>query len=410
MPRSAPRLPRMDLRYSESEEAFRAEVRKWMTPAVADLPPPPAPDDWAGRRAFDTGWQRRVHAAGLAGIHWRKEDGGRGGTPTEDLIYIEESERAGAPRPGVNFVGLLHAGPTIAAEGTAEQRSQHLPRIISGEEVWCQGFSEPNAGSDLASLTTRAVRDGDHYVVTGQKIWTSFAHVADYCELLVRTDPTAPKHSGITWLMMAMDSPGIDVRPLRTVGGSSEFSEMFLDEVRIPVRNRVGAENDGWRVAMVTFSFERGTAFIGDLMRSQQLLAKLAELARVLPLGGPAGETGTAWDDAGVRREFGYLQAELDGLWALTRWNVSQAERTGRSPTSGSVFKLAYSEARHRLGDLSMRLMGEFGTSMADGDVPVSTHVLGWYQALSLSIAAGTSQIQRNIISERMLGLPKERR
>jgi alkylation response protein AidB-like acyl-CoA dehydrogenase len=400
----------MDLRYSESEEAFRAEVREWMAPAVADLPPPPAADDWAGRRAFDTGWQRRVHAAGFAGIHWRKEDGGRGGTPTEDLIYIEESERAGAPRPGVNFVGLLHAGPTIAAEGTAEQRSQHLPRIINGEEVWCQGFSEPNAGSDLASLTTRAVRDGDDYVVTGQKIWTSFAHVADFCELLVRTDPTASKHGGITWLMMAMDSPGIDVRPLRTVGGSSEFSEMFLDEVRIPVSNRVGAENDGWRVAMVTFSFERGTAFIGDLMRSQQLLAKLAEIARVLPFTAMAGETGTAWEDAGIRREFGYLQAELDGLWALTRWNVSQAQRTGRSPTSGSVFKLAYSEARHRLGDLSVRLMGEFGTSLASEDVAVSTHILGWYQALSLSIAAGTSQIQRNIISERMLGLPKDRR
>jgi alkylation response protein AidB-like acyl-CoA dehydrogenase len=302
-------------------------------------------------------------------------------------------------------VGLLHAGPTIGAEGTPDQRSAHLPRIISGDEVWCQGFSEPNAGSDLASLTTRAVRDGDHYVVTGQKIWTSFAHVADYCELLVRTDPEAPKHRGITWLMMAMDSPGIDVRPLRTVGGSSEFSEMFLDEVRIPVSNRVGAENDGWRVAMVTFSFERGTAFIGDLMRSQQLLARLADLARVLPMG-----NGTAWDDSGVRREIGHLQAELDGLWALARWNVTQAERTGRSPTSGSVFKLAYSDARHRLGDLSLRLMGEHALQLDDTEQPISEHVLGWYQALSLSIAAGTSQIQRNIIAERMLALPKEPR
>src|SRR3954471_3260862 len=297
----------MDLRYSAAEERFRSDVRSWLREAVPTLPPRPDAEDWAGRRAYDTGWQRMLHEAGYAGIHWPAEHGGRGGTPTEQFIFLEEAERAGAPRPGVNFVGLLHAGPTIGAEGTPEQQARHLPAVLRGDEVWCQGFSEPEAGSDLASLRTRAVRDGDHYVVTGQKIWTSFAQVADHCELLVRTDPDAPKHRGITWLIMPMDAPGIEVRPMRTLAGSSEFSEMFLDGVRIPVANRVGEENDGWRVAMVTFSFERGTAFVGDLLRSRELLQGLARMAR---------EQG-AWDDHGVRREIGHLAAELDALWAL---------------------------------------------------------------------------------------------
>jgi alkylation response protein AidB-like acyl-CoA dehydrogenase len=395
----------MDLRYSRSEDRFRAEVRAWLELSLPSLPSPPDAADWPARRAFDTGWQRQIHEGGYAGIHWSQEHGGRGGTPTEQFIFLEESERAGAPKPGVNFVGLLHAGPTLGAEGTPEQRSRHLPRILSGEEVWCQGFSEPEAGSDLASLRTRAVRDGDDYVVNGQKIWTSFAQTADYCELLVRTDPDAPKHRGITWLIMPMDSSGIDVRPLRTLGGSSEFSELFLDDVRIPAGNRVGAENDGWRVAMVTFSFERGTAFVGDLMRSQHLLTALAKLARDIPLG-----SGTAWEDAGVRRELSRLRAELDALGAMARWNVTQAERDGSPTTAGSVFKLAYSEARHRLGDLALRLLGESALSLDDTDGPFSEHVRGWFQALSLSIAAGTSQIQRNIIGERMLGLPKDPR
>ena len=197
----------MDLRYSESDERFRAELRAWLERALPSLPPKPAVEDWPARRAWDTAWQRMLHDAGYAGIDWPKEVGGRGATPTEHLIFLEETERAGAPYVGVNFVGLLHAGPTIVAEGTPEQKRAHLPRILRGEEVWCQGFSEPGAGSDLGALSTRAVRDGDDYVVTGQKIWTSFAQVADYCELLVRTDK--PKHRGITWLIMPMDSPGI---------------------------------------------------------------------------------------------------------------------------------------------------------------------------------------------------------
>ena len=195
-------------------------------------------------------------------------------------------------------MGQLHAGPTLIAEATPTQQRTHLAPILRGDHVWCQGFSEPGSGSDLASLTTRAFDDGDHYVVTGQKIWTSFAQVADYCELLVRTDPDVPKHRGITWLIMPMDLPGIEIRPIVTALGASEFAEMFLDEVRIPKVNRVGDHNDGWRVTMVTFAFERGTAFISEIIASQRLLADLAGIARKVTRG-----SARASDDAEIRRE-----------------------------------------------------------------------------------------------------------
>ncbi|MDX3151148.1 acyl-CoA dehydrogenase family protein [Streptomyces scabiei] len=295
----------MDLAYSPAEEEFRARLREWLAKTLPALPPKPSPDDWPGRRAYDLGWQRTLYDAGYADVHWDA-------SPTTRLIFLEETEKAGAPYVGAGFVGLLHAGPTIAAEGTAGQRARWLPPILRGEEVWCQGFSEPDAGSDLAALRTRAHRDGDHYVVSGSKIWTSHAEVADWCELLVRTDPGAPKHRGITWLAMPMDAPGVTVRPLRTLAGSTEFAEVFLDEVRVPVANRVGEENDGWRVTMVTLSFERGTAFVGEVVACRRVLGEIAREAR---------ENGR-WDDCSVRRRLGRLNAEFRALWRLTQWNV----------------------------------------------------------------------------------------
>src|SRR6476619_6375590 len=241
----------MDLRYSDADEAFRAEIRAWLEREVPKHGAPPPPGDWPARRAYDTAWQRKLYDGGYAGLAWPAEFGGRGLPVSQQLVYFEEYARADAPYISVNFVGLMHAGPTLIAEGTDEQRAYHLPRILRGDTVWCQGFSEPSAGSDLASLSTRAVRAGDEYVVSGQKIWSTRAHVADYCELLVRTDPDATKHKGISWLILPMSLPGIDGRPLRTIDGDSHFCEIFLDEVRVPVANRVGEENDGWRVANV---------------------------------------------------------------------------------------------------------------------------------------------------------------
>ncbi|CAD5960156.1 MULTISPECIES: acyl-CoA dehydrogenase [Streptomyces] len=385
----------MDLAYTEAEEEFRGRLREWLADVLPSLPPKPSPDDWPARRAYDTTWQRMLYDAGYAGLHWPEDAGGRGATPTQHLIFLEETERAGAPYVGANFVGLLHAGPTVAAEGTAEQRARWLPPVLRGDEIWCQGFSEPDAGSDLAALRTRAVRDGDDYVVSGSKIWTSHAEVADWCELLVRTDPEAPKHRGISWLAMPMDAPGITVRPLRTLAGSTEFAEVFLDEVRVPVRNRVGAENDGWRVTMVTLSFERGTAFVGEVVACRRTLEALAAEAR----------RNGRWDDPVLRRRLGRLNAEFRALWRLTQANVSESERTGGVPgIGGSVFKLRYSGVRQDLYEAAAEVLG--GVDAFDLD---REWALDRLSSLSYTIAAGTSQIQRNIVAERILGLPKGR-
>ncbi|WP_433401773.1 acyl-CoA dehydrogenase family protein [Streptomyces sp. CA-146814] len=385
----------MDLAYTDAEEEFRRRLGEWLAAVLPGLPPKPSPDDWPARRAYDTAWQRRLYDAGYAGLHWPADAGGQGATPTQHLIFLEETEKAGAPYVGANFVGLLHAGPTIAAEGTAEQRARWLPPVLRGDEIWCQGFSEPDAGSDLAALRTRAVRDGDDYVVSGQKIWTSHAEVADWCELLVRTDPGAPKHRGISWLAMPMDAPGITVRPLRTLAGSTEFAEVFLDEVRVPVRNRVGAENDGWRVTMVTLSFERGTAFVGEVVACRRTLEAVAAEAR----------RNGRWDDPVLRRRLGRLNAEFRALWRLTQANVSESERTGGVPgVGGSVFKLRYSGVRQELYEAAAEVLG--GADAFDLD---REWALGRLSSLSYTIAAGTSQIQRNIVAERILGLPKGR-
>ncbi|MFC9816135.1 acyl-CoA dehydrogenase [Streptomyces virginiae] len=385
----------MDLTYTDEERDFRARLREWLAKTLPELPARPSPDDWPGRRAYDLGWQRRLYEAGYAGLHWPVDAGGRGATPTQHLIFLEEAERAGAPYVGANFVGLLHAGPTIAAEGTAAQRARWLPPVLRGDEVWCQGFSEPDAGSDLASLRTRAVRDGDDYVITGSKIWTSHAEVADWCELLVRTDPDAPKHRGISWLAMRMDAPGVTVRPLRTLAGSTEFAEVFLDEVRVPVADRVGAENDGWRVTMVTLSFERGTAFVGEVVACRRTLGELARTAKA----------NGRWDDPALRRRLGRLYGEFGALWRLTQWNVSEAERSagGVPGIGGSVFKLAYSHARQELYDTAAEVLGAASLSLEE------EWTLDRLSSLSYTIAAGTSQIQRNIVAERILGLPKGR-
>ncbi|MES5821777.1 acyl-CoA dehydrogenase family protein [Streptomyces sp. RG80] len=375
----------MDLSYTPEEEEFRALLRQWLGRVLPTLPAKPSPDDWPGRRAYDMGWQRMLYDAGYADVHWDA-------SPTLRLIFLEETEKAGAPYVGAGFVGLLHAGPTIAAEGTEEQRARWLPPILRGEEVWCQGFSEPDAGSDLAALRTRARREGDEYVVSGSKIWTSHAEVADWCELLVRTDPKAAKHKGITWLAMPMDAPGITVRPLKTLAGSAEFAEVFLDEVRVPVGNRVGDENDGWRVTMVTLSFERGTAFVGEVVACRRVLRDLAAEAR----------KNGRWDEPEVGRRLGRLNAEFRALWRLTQWNVSEAEASGGVPgVGGSVFKLSYSHARQELYDTAADVLGPDALDLD------RSWVLDRLSSLSYTIAAGTSQIQQNIVAERILGLPK---
>jgi alkylation response protein AidB-like acyl-CoA dehydrogenase len=378
----------VELRYSDADENFRAELRAWLDETLPTLAPQPPREAWDERRKWDTDWQRRLFDAGYAGLHWPKEYGGRGASPTEQLIFYEETAKARAPYVGVNFVGTLHAGPTLIEEGNEEQKAAHLPKILRGEEVWCQGFSEPNAGSDLASLRTRAERDGDDYILNGQKIWCSFGQIADVGEFLVRTDPDAPKHKGISWLVLDMNTPGIEIRPIKTVLGSSEFCEVFLTDVRVPVANRVGAENDGWRVTNVTLKYERGTAFVSELVDSMRLCEDLAPLVH----------------DPADRRELGRCTADFDALWALTKRNISQAAR-GTAGAGAMVIKLAYTEARQRFGELCLRVLARDGLHVDDNEL-----VEERLRVLALTIAAGASQIQRNIISERVLGLPREPR
>jgi alkylation response protein AidB-like acyl-CoA dehydrogenase len=374
-------------------------LRAWLARTLPELPPSPHRGDWASRKKYDLGWQKRLFDAGYAGMSWPVEYGGRGAAPGEQLVFLEEMAAAGAPTVGVNFVGLLHAGPTLMVEATPEQRTAHLPKILRGDEVWCQGFSEPNAGSDLASLRTRAVRDGEEYVINGQKIWSSFAHVADWGEVLVRTDADAPKHKGISWLMVDMKSPGITIRPIDTALGSSEFCEVFFDEVRVPIANRVGLENDGWRVAMVTFGFERGTGFVGELMEARRHASDIAALAKRLG----------KWDDAGLRRELGTLGAEFDAMWALTKRNVTQATSDGVPGPGGSVLKLRLTEAAQELYDVARRLIGRAGLTFDDiGDIPTGFVIEERLRSLGFTLGGGTTQIQRNIVGERILGLPKE--
>ena len=395
----------MDLRYSKQDEEFRSELRAWLAREVPAHGPPPKEGDWPARRAYDTGWQRKLFEGGYAGINWPAEYGGRGAPLSEQLVYYEEIARANAPYVGVNFVGMLHGGPTLIVEGTDEQKKQHVAKILSGEEVWCQGFSEPNAGSDLASLSTRAVRVGDEYVINGHKIWTSFAQVADYCELLVRTDSDAPKHKGISWLIMPMDAPGIEIRPLKTLAGTSEFSEVFLEDVRVPVENRVGAENEGWRVANVTLRFERGTSFASQMVELKQYLANIIDTAKRV-----GGSAGSAWDDGTLRQEIGHLQAELDALWAMLKLSISEANEGGVPGLGGSALKLVYTELYQRVAELGVRVLGRAGLARDDiAGLPTHHFVFSAMQSLSLTIAAGSSQIQRNIIAERILGLPKDR-
>ena len=391
----------MDLTYSVEDEQFRAELRTWLNGAVARQGPPPPPGDWPARRAYDTTWQRTLHDAGYAGLHWPVAFGGRGLPVSQQLVYLEEYARANAPYISVNFVGLMHAGPTLIAEGTDEQRAFHLPRILTGEDVWCQGFSEPGAGSDLASLQTRAVRDGDQYIVNGQKIWSTRAHVADYCELLVRTDPDAPKHKGITWLILDMHQPGVEVRPMRTIDGESHFCEVFLDDARVPVSNRVGAENDGWRVTNVTLRFERGTAFAQHVITLRSQLRRLVEVAQVTATEGG----GVAWDDVELRRHVGRLDASVDALWRMTQMGIADAERSGTSPRSGSAVKLRYSEITQEIADLLLRTVGRPAVAGVAG--PGADAIREYLWSLQYTIAAGTSQIQRNVIAERILGMPR---
>jgi alkylation response protein AidB-like acyl-CoA dehydrogenase len=390
----------VDLDFSDDEVAFRDEVRTWLH---EHAPGQQRPRERGALREFDLAWQRTQWEGGWAGISWPQEYGGRGLSLTQQLIWYEEYGALGLPGIDACFVGLSHAGPTLMLRATEDQKTTHLPRILRGDVVWCQGFSEPGAGSDLAALQTRAEVDGDELVVTGQKIWTSFADLADWQELLVRTDRTGPKHNGITWVMCDMHTEGIEVRLIETIDEDHEFCEVFYDEVRIPLTNVVGTVHDGWTVAMSTLSFERGTAFTLSQVRLARIVEDLIGVARERV--GPDGRR-PAINDEEFARRLATARAEVAALRAMTYAVISRSARQGTPGPEGSIVKLYYAEIAQRVYRLAFDLLGgdalRFITRWAPG---------GWsgnyLYSFAISIGGGTSEIQRNIIGERVLALPR---
>ena len=388
----------MDLDFTPAEKQFREQVATWLH---ENVPKKIRPYEGDESHEFDVAWQRKMYDAGWAGIAWPAEYGGRGLATMQQLIWYEEYAKAGAPWTGNAFVGVNLAGPTLILEANEEQKKFHLPKILRGEVTWCQGFSEPSAGSDLASLRTRAVIDGDHLVVNGQKIWTSFGEHARYQMLLARTDPDAPKHKGISWLICDMSTPGITIRPIEMMSGGHHFCEIFYDDVRIPLSNVVGKINEGWRVTLATLSFERGTAFMADCIELEKRIVELIEIARTKssPLGG-----GKAIDDDEIRRRLGQVRAESSALRSIILAAISRNERTGKPGPEGSIVRLHFSQLQQRVFRLAMDILGPGQTIMSDLGQGWSQPYLRSYAS---TIAGGTAQVQRNIIGERILGLPK---
>ncbi len=381
----------MQLRDSPEEAAFREEVQAWI---AANLP-----DELRGRRGGATRfeewgreWSRKLGDAGYAAISWPKEYGGGGAPYSHQAILLEELAKAQAPGH-INVIGLGMAGPTIIARGTDEQKARHLPKILSAEEIWCQGFSEPGAGSDLAAVRTRAERRDGHYVVNGQKVWSSLAHLADWCILVTLEDPDAPRYQGLTYLLVDMHSPGVETRPLTQITGEAEFNEIFFTDVEVPVENVVGAPGEGWQVAMTTLMHERAALGFALSGAFEVAVGKLLELAR----GSERGDR--------LRDLIAQSWIELQALKWTNYRALTRLIETGAPGPEASIPKLHWSEANQRLGKLALELLGP-EAQLTDGD--------GYWQWLQLrsrgnTIEAGTSEILRNIVAERVLGLPKGR-
>lgn len=396
----------MDFAPSPAEEAFRRTVRAWLRenlPAVAGAADGGRNDDPAARLAVARRWQRRLYDGGWAGLSWPREYGGRGATPAEQLAFAEEYVAAGAP-PLIDIgVGLSLTGPTLIHHGTDAQKRRFLPPILRGDEVWCQGFSEPNAGSDLAAVRTRADRRGDRWAITGQKIWTSYARFADWCLLLARTESGGRKHEGLTLFLVDMRSPGITVRPLVEMTGVAWFNEVFFDDVPVAADGVVGRPGEGWAIATGTLAHERyGAAPHARLATEWQAVAALA---------GRAGRDGAAPASADPRWRQELAGTYIDiAIARLVAWKQASAAGRGAGPgPEGSCFKLLWSEADQRLKDLAIALEGIY--AQLDRGEPRACDAGRWqYEWLwsrAATLYAGTSEVQRNILAQRVLGLPR---
>ena len=389
----------MDLRFSPEDEQYRQKLRAWL---AANVPQERPPKDQDAEFAYRRAWHRQLYTGGLVGINWPKEYGGHGATLIQQAIYAQEMARARAPQPA-NGLGISIVGPTLIHHGTEEQKQRYIPKILNADEIWCQGFSEPNSGSDLASLQTKAVLDGDDFVVNGQKIWTSMGQYADWCILLVRTDTNAPKHRGISFLLVDMSSPGVKVRPLKQITGNSEFNETFFDNVRVPKQNLVGALNEGWRVAMTTLTYERGISSLATQVRIQQQLAAMVDYARTTRRNGH-----TLSQDPVLRQSLAAAHIRVE-IMLLNLYRGITSRLRGQPPgPEASLDKLYWSEMDKWMQELGMDLQGPYSQLMHDSKYAIAGDwQYNFLRSRAGTIYSGTSEIQKNIIGERVLGLPK---
>ena len=382
----------MDFELSESEKAFRDEVRSWLKANK------PTKDESAaeGQKAFIEGrraWQKKLYEAGYVGITWPKEYGGRGAGLMEQLIFNDEMILAQTPEP-INVIGLGMGGPVVIAHGTEEQKRRYLAPLLAGDEIWCQGFSEPNAGSDLSGLQTKAEDNGDHYVVNGQKVWTTLAHVAKWCMLVTRERKEVNPRHGLTYLLVDMESPGVEVRPLVQITGDAEFNEIFFRDVVVSKSQILGEAGNGWAVAMTTLLHERGTLGMALATRAQITAAELTEHARQIGRG----------SDPLVRQRIAQHTIEARALQLNGYRAVSTMKRNGIPGPEGSILKLMWSELNQRMTETAVDIAGPAG-QVGDGG--------GWeypfLRSRANTIEAGTSEVLRNILAERVLGLPRSR-
>jgi alkylation response protein AidB-like acyl-CoA dehydrogenase len=393
----------MDFNYSPEQEAYRAQVRAWLE---ANQPPPLTPEEkehayedllWERNKK----WHKKLYGGGWVGLSWPKEYGGRGATFIEQVIFSQELARLGLPM-GINVLGIIMTGPALMQWGTEEQKRRYLQKILSAEEIWCEGMSEPGAGSDLASIQTRAELNGDTFVVNGQKVWTTHAHRSDFCQLFVRSDPNVPKHKGLSCLLVDMKSPGVTVKPLKQITGDAEFNEIFFEDVRVPKDNLLGPLNSGWQVLVSTLMHER-FGISETIGGTEVILAQLIELARHVPYNG-----GVAAQDDEIRQQLAQFAAEVsakkyNGLRAMTK------RLKGQPPgAEASIGKLVSTDLSQRMTKFAARLLGPYAFLERRSEfAPDGDWMRRILQVESLTIAGGTSAVQKNMIGERILQLPK---
>lgn len=391
----------MDLDYSDDDQAFRARARAWL---ADNLPSEPRPPEGLAAAQWDMAWQSKLAASGFAGLNWPKEYGGAGLDGVKQVIWFEELGRVNGPHQGAMGIAMNHAGPTLIMRGTEEQKAFHLPRILHGEVIWCQGFSEPGAGSDLAALATKGELDGDHIVVNGQKMWTSNAHHATFQELLIRTDPDSKRHKGLTWLICDMRTPGIEIQPIKNMMGERHVNMIFYDNVRVPLSNVVGQMGDGWAVAQSTLSFERGIYFVPEMLSMIEKVQLLTEMAGKLRL-----ETGKlAIEDGAIAHKLATMKAKTLALRALCISTVGSS-RTARQPgPEASMVKLYVTTAYKELSQLAAEITG-LDFLVYDNDRTTNRWTYEYMWSWVLTISGGSSEIQREIIADRVLELPRAR-